>query len=83
MKFLHGSSLIPDRLQLVDVAGTHSTTASRTYGVQLRFILGPLLCLIYVNNMSATLSNKLFLYADDSGILVSDKINLKKFSLMA
>jgi hypothetical protein len=31
--------------------------------------------------MSATLSNKLLLYADDSGILVSGKINLKKLSL--
>jgi hypothetical protein len=30
------SSLIPDRQQLVDVAGTHSTTAPRTYGVPLR-----------------------------------------------
>jgi hypothetical protein len=83
MTFLHGSSLISDRQQLVDVAGTHSTTTPSTYGVPLRFILGPLLCPIYVNDMSATLSNKLLLYADDSGILVSGKINLKKFSLMA
>jgi hypothetical protein len=77
MAFLHGSSLISDGQQLVDVSGTHSTTAP------LRFILGPLLCLIYVNDMSATLSNKLLLYANDSGILVSGEINLKEFSLMA
>jgi hypothetical protein len=64
MTFLHGLSLISDRQQLVDVAGTHSTTALSTYGVPLMFILGPLLCLIiYVNDMSATLSNKLLLYA--------------------
>jgi hypothetical protein len=67
----------------VDVTGTHSTTAPGTYGVPLRFMLSPLLCLIYVNDMSATLSNKLLLYADDTGIRVSGKINLKKFSLMA
>jgi hypothetical protein len=33
--------------------------------------------------MSATLSNKLLLNADESGIVVSGKINLTKFSLMA
>jgi hypothetical protein len=63
MTFLHGLSLISDRQQLVDVVGTHSTTALSTYGVPLMFILGPLLCIIYVNDMSATLSNKLLLYA--------------------
>jgi hypothetical protein len=83
MTFLHGSSLISDRQQLVDVAGTHSTISPSTNGVPLKFILGPLLCLIYVNDMSATLSNKLLLYSDDSCILVSGKMNLKKFSLMA
>jgi hypothetical protein len=67
----------------MDSSCTHSTTAPSTYGVPLRFILGPLLCIISVNDMSATLSNKLLLYADDSGILVSGKINLKKLSLMA
>jgi hypothetical protein len=67
----------------VDVTGTHTSSAPSTYGVPLRFILGPLFCLMYVNDMSATLSNKLLLYADGSGILVSCKINLKKFSIMA
>jgi hypothetical protein len=51
--------------------------------VPIVFILGPLLCLIYVNDKSATLSNKLLLHADDSGIHVSGKINLHKFSLLA
>jgi hypothetical protein len=83
MTFLHGSSIISDRQQLVDVAGTHFTTAPSTYSVSKGFILGALLCLIYVNDMSATLNNKLLLYADDSGIIVSGKINLKKFCLLA
>jgi len=34
-------------------------------------MLGPLLFLVYVNDMSAVVKNKLLLYADDSGILVS------------
>jgi hypothetical protein len=70
MTFLHGSSLISDRQQLVDVAGTHSTTAQGTYGVSQGFILGPLLCLIYNNDMFATLSIKLLWYANDSSFLV-------------
>jgi hypothetical protein len=85
MTFLHGSSLISDGQQLVDVAGTHSPTAPSTYGVPLRFILGPLLYLyniIIVNDMSATLSSKLLLYYMMMA-QVSCKINLKKFSLMA
>lgn len=52
---------------------THSTSASITCGVPQGSILGPLLFLIYVNDMSAVVENKLLLYADDSGILVSGK----------
>ena len=33
----------------------------------------PFLFLIYVNDMSGNVSNKLLLYADDSAILVADK----------
>ena len=36
-------------------------------------ILGPILCLIYVNDMKATVKCKLILYADDSALLVSGK----------
>lgn len=36
-------------------------------------ILGPLFFLIYVNEMSAVVKNRLLLYTDDSGILVSGK----------
>jgi hypothetical protein len=37
-----GSSFIYDRQQLMDVAGTHSTTAPSIYGVSKGLILGPL-----------------------------------------
>ena len=66
-------SYLSDRHQLVDVSGTHSATAPITCGVPQGSILGPLLFLIYVNDMSAVVKNKLLLYADDSGILVSGK----------
>ena len=66
-------SYVSDRNQLVDVSGTFSSKASITCGVPQGSILGPLLFLIYVNDMSAVVKNKLLLYADDSGILVSGK----------
>jgi hypothetical protein len=67
------NSYLSDRQQLVDVSGTHSGTAPISCGVPQGSILGPLLFLIYVNDMSAVVKNKLLLYADDSGILVSGK----------
>lgn len=67
------NSYLSDRRQLVDVSGVHSSTANISCGVPQGSILGPLLFLIYVNDMSAVVKNKLLLYADDSGILVSGK----------
>ena len=61
------------RQQLVDVSGTFSSQANITCGVPQRSVLGQILFLIYVNDMSAVVKNKLLLYADDSAILVSGK----------
>ena len=42
-------------------------------GVPQGSILGPLLFLIYVNEMEAAVSCKLYFYADDSALLVPGK----------
>ena len=66
-------SYLSDRQQLVDVSGTLSSHAIISCRVPKGSILGPLLFLIYVNDMSDIVSNKLLLFADDSAILVADK----------
>ena len=57
--------------QLVDVSGTFSFQANITCGVPQGYVLGPLLFLIYANDLSAVVKHKLLLYADDSAILVA------------
>ena len=61
-------SYLSDRTQLVDLSGTNSSCYPITCGVPQSSILGPLLFLVYVNDISAVVKNKLLLYADDSGI---------------
>ena len=66
-------SYLSDRTQLVDVHGTCSSFANVTCGVPHGSILGPLLFLIYVNDMSGAINEKILLYADDTAILICDK----------
>ena len=67
------SSYLQGRQQLVDVGGTLSPPLPISCGVPQGSILGPLLFLIYVNDMKSAVTTKLLLYADDSAILVSGK----------
>ena len=46
-------SYLRDREQIVDIAGTYSQACNITCGVPQGSILGPLLFLIYVNDMKA------------------------------
>ena len=66
-------SYLSGRTQLVDVHGICSSFANVTCGVPQGSILGPLLFLIYVNDMAGAINEKILLYADDTAILVSDK----------
>lgn len=68
-------SYLMDRKQKVSVNGTESNFQNISCGVPQGSILGPLLFLYYVNDMSTSISSecKLLLYADDSTILYSHR----------
>ena len=63
-------SYLRDRELIVDIACTYSQACNITCGVTQGSILGPLLFLLYVNDMKAAVKCKLILYADDSTLLV-------------
>ena len=66
-------SYLSNRHQLVSVNGTFSNECKVTCGVPQGSLLGPLLFLIYCNDLELAVNCKLMLYADDSVLIVSDK----------
>lgn len=67
------ASYLTDRDQRVEVNGTMSEAKPIGCGVPQGSILGPLLFLLYINDMRDACSCKLFLYADDSALLIAHK----------
>ena len=65
------SSYLKNRFQMTEVDGIFSDHMVVPCGAPQGFILGPLLFLVYVNDMEAAVSCRLILYADDSALLVS------------
>ena len=68
-------SYLTNRKQIVSINGVDSDMCNVTYRVPQGSLLGPLLFLIYVNNMQIDIESdcKVLLYADDTAILFSDK----------
>ena len=67
------TSYLNQRTQIVSINNNFSNPMNITCGVPQGSILGPLLFLIYVNDMKAAVNCKLLLYADDSALIVSNK----------
>ena len=68
--------ILDNRKQPVDIGGTLSPFQNVTCGVPQGSLLGPLLFLVYVNDMCCAVNCKLLLlllYADDSALIVPDK----------
>ena len=66
-------SYLTGRVQVTDVDGTMYVAKGITCGVPQGSVLGPLLFLLYINDMSAAVNCTLYLYADDSVLLASGK----------
>ena len=66
-------SYLTGRTQITDIGGTMSEPKGVTCGVPQGSILGPLLFLLYVNDMAYAVRCKLLLYADDSALIASGK----------
>ena len=66
------ASYLDNRQQYVSIDGTNSTTKHIKYGVPQGSILGPLLFIIYINDIPniSTLA-KFILYADDANIIIT------------
>ena len=66
-------SYLKGRNQKTEINGIFSDPRVVPCGVPQGSILGPLLFLLYINDMEAAVSCQLILYADDSALLVSGK----------
>ena len=66
-------SYLTGRRQCVNVGGVESSFLDMECGVPQGSILGPILFLCYINDMSASLDCRLSLYADDSTLIASGK----------
>ena len=64
-------SYLEGREQVVDVNGIISNPLPLSCGVPQGSILGPLFFLLYINDMETACTCNLYLYADDSALLVS------------
>ena len=65
---------LTERTQYTAVNGVESSSSPIKYGVPQGSVLGPLLFLVYVNDISAaTPQHKLRLFADDSNVFITTK----------
>uniref|UniRef100_A0A673LAJ9 Uncharacterized protein n=1 Tax=Sinocyclocheilus rhinocerous TaxID=307959 RepID=A0A673LAJ9_9TELE len=67
------NSNLTGRVQRVETDGVLSEETIVKNGVLQGSVLGPLLFLLYINDMQAVCDCILFLYAEDSALLVSDR----------
>jgi hypothetical protein len=67
------SSYVSDRSQFTRINNVNSATNIINYGVPQGSILGPLLFLLYVNDIHASIIDEIILFADDTAIFIKNK----------
>ena len=73
MRQSNGISYFSNRNFIVSIDSAYSDEASVTFGVLQGSILGPLLFLIYIKDMSYAIDSELLLYADDFSLVIQHK----------
>ena len=72
------SSNLSDRQQITLVDGQKSSTQYIKAGVPQGSRLGPLLFIIYINDITENIDSDILLFADDTSLLVSGKLKQKQ-----
>jgi hypothetical protein len=67
------SNYLTNRQQQVTIEAATSDTMSITAGVPQGSVLGPLLFLIYINDLPVNVTSNLYMFADDTCLYVSSK----------
>lgn len=62
------SSFLKSRKQRVSVAGSFSEWTNVTSGIPQGSVLGPILFIIYINDLPDVINSKIFIFADDTKI---------------
>ena len=70
-------SYLSNRTFKVTIDKIFSSNGNLTCGVPQGSILGPLLFLLYVNDMPQAVSSDLYLYADDSCLVYQHKVSIR------
>ena len=74
------SNYLCDRKQRVVLQGESSCWTDINAGVPQSFVLGPLLFLVYINDMEEGLTSKLTLFADDNLLLSISNCHIINFA---
>ena len=73
-------SYLANRKQFISVDGFASSTSSITFGVLQGSVLGPLLFLLYINDLNVPIKHcKVYHFADDTNLLIINK-SLKRLN---
>ena len=61
-------AFLSDRLQEVNVNGTNSEWANITNGIPQGSVLGPIPCVLYINDLHENIVSNVYMFADDTKV---------------